>query len=191
MAKVKMAILQGRQEFERRQMVSGDVRVGRALVSAALDKLLTNRHRALVMTGMPVPCVQCQFSTRQKCTVCKGTGWTKCVYPECENGVLAEKRAAGARKITRLNEDAKKKCPRCEGTAEVACEQCKGHGSIACKKCDGSGLALRCARCTGTGLMACSKCKGTGESKGSPCLECKGETVNLCTTCRGEGAMAR
>ncbi len=190
-AKVKMDILQGRQEFERRQMLAGDVRVGRALLPAALDKQLTNRQRALVMTGIPLPCKMCQFSARQSCTACKGSCWAKCANPDCENGILLEKNTSGVRKSTRLNEEAEKKCPRCEGTAEVRCEPCEGTGSIACKKCDGSGLAPRCSRCTGTGLMACSKCKGTGESKGGPCPECKGETVSLCTICRGEGAMVR
>lgn len=190
-AKVKMAILQGRQEFERRQMVEGDVRVGRALVPAALERQLTNRQRALIMTGMPMPCSACQFSARQMCTACKGSGWVKCTNPDCENGVLEERLAAGARRSTRLNEESVKKCPRCEGTAEVRCELCKGNCSIACKKCDGSGVAPRCTRCTGTGLMTCSKCKGTGEVKGATCPECKGETTSLCTTCRGEGAVSR
>ncbi len=190
-SKVKMLILQGRQEFERRQMLKGDVKVGRALAPAALESLLTNRQRALVMTGMPVPCAACQLTGRQTCTVCKGSSWVKCTYPGCSNGVVKETHAASARQSKRLNEEALKKCPRCEGLAEVLCETCKGHGSVACKTCAGSGLAPRCTRCTGTGLMGCSKCKGTGEMKGSPCPECKGETMMLCTTCRGEGALAR
>ena len=188
---VKMAILQGRQEFERRQMLNGDVKVGRALVPAALEKLLNNRQRALVMTGMPVPCEECKLTGRQTCTMCKGTCWMKCTYPGCSKGVLKETRSQDTRQAKRLNEELLKKCPRCEGLAEVPCETCKGRGSVACKKCDGSGLAPRCSRCTGTGLMPCSKCKGAGELKGSPCPECKGETTMLCTTCRGEGALAR
>ncbi len=190
-AKVKMSILQGRQEFERRQMVAGDVKVGRALVPAALEKQLTNRQRALVMTGMPVPCSECQFSARQACTVCRGLCWMKCTYPGCSNGFIKEERSASVKQSKRMNEEMKKKCPRCEGLAEVPCETCKGQGSVACKKCAGSGQAPRCLRCTGTGLMSCSKCNGTGEGKTGPCPECKGETVMLCTTCRGEGALAR
>lgn len=191
-SKVKMAILQGRQEFERRQMLKGDVKAGRALVPSALEKVLSNRQRALVMTGMPMPCDSCQLSARQACAMCKGTCWMKCTYPGCSNGVIKEaKTAAPTRQAKRLNEESIKRCPRCEGLAEVPCETCKGRGSVACKKCDGSGLAPRCSRCTGTGLMNCSKCKGTGEVKGAPCSECKGETMMLCTTCRGEGALAR
>ena len=189
--KVRMAILQGRGEFQRRQMVAGDVRVGQALVPAALETLLTNRQRALVMTGVPVPCSLCQLTGRQKCTTCKGTGWVKCDYPGCVNGEVKEARKSDTRQAKRMNDEGNKKCPRCEGLGEKPCETCKGSGSVACKLCEGSGLAPRCSRCTGTGLATCSKCKGTGEVKGSPCPECKGETVILCTACRGEGAGTR
>jgi len=189
--KSKMAILQGRQEFERRQMVKGDVKVGRAYVPAALEKALTNRQRALVMTGMPLPCGDCQFAARQKCSSCKSTGWMKCTYSGCDEGFIKEARQGAGRVSKRLNEELIKKCPRCEGLAEIPCEVCKGQGNIACKTCDGSGLAARCKRCTGTGLTACSKCKGTGQVKEKPCPECKGENMMMCPSCRGEGALAR
>jgi hypothetical protein len=190
-AKAKMEILQGRQEFEKRQMVEGDVRVGRALVPAELDKVMDNRSRALVMTGMPVPCGSCQLTGRQKCLTCRGSGWVKCTFTGCENGVVKEERNASVRTSKRLNEELTKKCPKCGGLAEVVCEFCRGNGNVACKKCDGSGLAARCNRCTGTGFVTCTKCKGAGELKGVSCPECKGEKVSLCTTCRGEGALAR
>lgn len=190
-AKVKMAILQGRQEFERRQMVAGDVKVGKALVPAALETLLTNRQRALVMTGMPTPCAECQLAGRQTCTACRGSGWIKCDYVGCSKGSVKAEQPGGLRQSKRLNDDLIRKCPRCDGLAEIPCQVCKGHTSVACKKCDGSGLAPRCARCTGTGLMTCPRCKGTGDLKGAVCPECKGETMILCTTCRGEGAVAR
>lgn len=190
-SKVKMEVLQGRQEFERRQMAEGDVRVGRALVPASLDKLLDNRSRAMVMTGIPVPCGECQLTGRQKCATCKGTGWVKCAYSGCVNGLFEEKRSSSSRVSKRLNEEQTKKCPKCGGLAEVPCVNCKGIGNVACSKCDGSGLAARCSRCTGTGLMTCLKCKGRGELKGGPCPECNGEKVSLCSTCRGEGALAR
>lgn len=190
-AKAKMAILQGRSEFERRQMVEGDVKLGRALVPAKLEALLTNRQRALVMTGMPTPCSSCQLTGRQTCTACKGSGWEKCDYEGCENGTIKETRKSGSRQSKRMNEEVTKRCPQCEGSGEVPCKTCQGSGSVACKHCDGGGLAPRCSRCTGTGVMTCAKCKGAGEVKGSPCPDCKGETVILCTTCRGEGAVAR
>lgn len=190
-AKAKMEILQGRQEFERRQMAGGDVRVGRTLVPSELDKVLDAKSRALVMTGMPAPCVSCQLTGRQKCATCKGSGWVACTYSGCQNGVVEEKRNSSARVSKRLNDEESKKCPKCGGLAEVPCSLCKGVGNVACTKCDGSGLAARCSRCTGTGLMTCGKCKGTGELKGGPCPECNGEKVSLCTTCRGEGAGAR
>jgi len=191
-SKVKMSILQGRQEFERRQMVAGEVRVGRALLPAELDARLSNRQRALVMTGMPIPCGACQLTGRQACTACKATGWQKCDYDGCDNGVMKPPRqATRSRQAKRLNEEQLIKCPKCGGMGEIVCAACKGYGSVSCKECDGSGQAKRCQRCTGTGIAPCSKCKGTGEMKGKPCPECKGETVTLCTACRGEGAVAR
>ena len=190
-AKVKMAILQGRREFERRQMVTGDVRVGQALVPASLDAVLTNRQRTLVMTGIPVPCSSCQLTGRQKCVTCQGSGWVKCDYTGCEHGEIKATKKTSARSSKRLNEEETAKCPQCDGLGEMPCKTCKGVGNIACKTCDGSGVAPRCTRCSGTGLATCSKCRGSGQVKGAPCPECKGETVILCTTCRGEGAVAR
>lgn len=189
-SKSKMAVQQGRGEFERRQMVAGDVRVGRAFVPAALDALLTNRQRALVMTGMPVPCSACQLTGRQACTVCKGTGWVKCSYTGCQHGEVKVVDKSG-RQAKRSDEGKVEMCPKCEGIGEVPCEACKGSGSVACKRCDGSGKAPECSRCKGTGFAPCTKCKGTGEVKGEVCTECKGETVVLCSNCRGEGAVAR
>lgn len=190
-AKVKMAILQGRREFERRQMVTGDVRVGQALVPTALDTVLTNRQRALVMTGIPVPCSSCQLTGRQKCTTCQGTGWVKCDYTGCVHGEIKVTQKSGTRAAKRLNEEETSKCPQCDGLGEIPCKTCKGVGNVVCKTCDGSGVAPRCTRCTGTGLAVCPKCRGAGQVKGVPCSECKGETVILCPTCRGEGAVTR
>ncbi len=190
-AKVKMAILQGRAEFERRQMVAGDVRVGRALVPKSLEGLLTNRQRALVMTGVPVPCKSCQLTGRQACTACRASGWVPCTASGCDDGVLRETQTATTRTAKRLNDEQVKRCPRCDGVGEIPCPTCRGQCSIACKTCDGSGHAPRCARCSATGLMVCPKCKSTGEVKGAPCPECKGEGEVLCTACRGEGATIR
>ena len=190
-SKAKMQLLQGRAEFEQRQMVAGDVKVGRVLVPPALEKLLSNRQRALVMTGMPMPCSECRQTTRQACTACRGSGWKPCDFEGCSQGVLKETRRSGARKEKRMNEEAVKKCPRCDGLGDIPCPTCKGSRSVACSKCDGSGLAPRCTRCTGTGLMQCRRCKGTGDVKGTPCPECKGETQVLCSACQGEGAQSR
>lgn len=188
---VKMAILRGRGEFERQKMVEGEVKLGRAYVPTALEKPMTNRQRALVMTGMPSPCPACQFTGRQACTTCRGAGWVSCDYEGCEHGVLKETKKSGARVEKRMNEEQVKKCPKCEGLGEIFCSVCKGTGSVACKKCGGSGLAPRCSRCSGSGLLTCPKCKGTGSVKGETCPECKGETVILCPTCHGEGAISR
>lgn len=195
-SKVKMSIQQGRQEFERRQMLAGEVRLGRALVPAALEGQLSNRQRALVMTGVPVPCGACQLTGRQRCSACEGTGWTECDSEDCENGALRPQRQTGGsysrtRTQKLIGDEPVKKCPRCEGLGDIPCVACKGSGSVVCKVCDGSGQAKRCTRCTGTGLASCAKCKGTGELKGKPCPECKGEKMSLCSACRGEGAVAR
>ncbi|MDD4102092.1 MAG: hypothetical protein PHU80_05600 [Kiritimatiellae bacterium] len=187
----KMAILQGREGFERSRMVAGDVRVGRSFMPAALEARLSNRQRALVMTGMPVPCAACQLTARQACRACRGTGWVKCDNSGCRQGVLQPERRSGVRPERRLNEEQERRCPRCKGLGEVKCGVCQGSKGVVCEKCGGSGLGARCQRCTGSGLMTCTKCRGTGEVKGAPCSECKGEGVILCTTCRGEGALAR
>ncbi len=189
--KAKMLVVQGRSEFDRRQMVAGDVRVGRVWVSPDLDRVLTNRQRALIMTGMPTPCRECRLTGRQTCAACRGSGWKPCDGEGCDHGILKETRRAGSRKEKRMNEESAKKCPRCGGSGECPCSICKGAGSVACSTCDGSGLAPRCARCTGTGILSCSKCKGTGTVKGDTCPACKGENMTLCPTCRGEGALAR
>ncbi len=189
--KLKTAILQGRDEFERSRMVAGEVRVGRAFMPAALEAMLSNRQRALVMTGMPVPCPACQLTARQSCRACRGTGWVKCDYPGCRQGVLQKERMTGARPERRLNEEQNRRCPKCNGLGEIKCAVCQGSKGVACDKCGGSGLAARCQRCMGSGLMTCTKCRGTGAVKGVLCAECKGEGVILCTTCRGEGARAR
>jgi len=187
----KAAVLRGREGFERSRTVAGDVRVGRAFMPAALEALLSVRQRALVMTGVPVPCAACQLTGRQPCRACRGTGWVKCDYPGCRQGMLQAERKTGARQERRLNDDLERRCPECGGLGEVKCGVCLGSKSVVCEKCGGSGLGARCQRCTGSGLMTCSKCRGSGAVKGAPCAECKGEGVTLCTTCRGEGALAR
>ena len=187
----KALLLQGRAEFERRQMLAGEVRLGRAFIPAAVEKLLQNPQRALVMTGMQAPCDSCQGTTRQVCTGCRGLRWTKCTYTGCRNGEVEVKRKQGEIVSKRLNETGGAKCPQCAGLAEVMCKLCEGHASVACQKCSGSGTAARCTRCTGTGLQECSKCKGTGSVKDVPCVECGGDRVVLCATCRGEGARAK
>jgi hypothetical protein len=187
-SQLKQMILSGRAECERRQLVAGDVRVGRALVPSALEKDLSVKQRALVMTGMPTPCPLCQLSGRQTCTKCRGTGLEKCTFTGCRNGIIEEKTTDRTRKETRMNQEAVSRCQRCNGLGEMACSVCAGNGGVACKGCDGSGKAKECSRCSATGLLPCQTCKGTGETKGVPCITCKGEKEMLCTTCRGEGA---
>lgn len=188
----KALVLKGRTEFENRQVVAGWVRVGRAMVPTELDKVLTTTQRALVMTAMPTPCAECVFSGRESCNSCRGSGWQRCNYPNCRDGVLEVRATArAARRETRMNQEAVERCPRCNGLGEIACDICKGVGSVVCRKCGGSGLAKECPRCSATGLVTCQKCRGSGEVRGAPCPDCKGERVMLCTSCRGEGAVAR
>ena len=77
-------------------MVAGDVKVGRVLVPPALDKLLSNQQRALIMTGMPMPCRECQQTARQACTACRGSGWKPCDF-EGVRKVCSRRRAEPAR----------------------------------------------------------------------------------------------
>ena len=190
-SQLKQLILSGRAEFERRQLVAGDVRVGRALVPFALEKDLSVNQRARVMTGMPTPCSSCQHSGRQACTKCRSTGLEKCTFTGCRNGIIEEGADSRSRKETRVNQEAVSRCQRCNGLGEITCAVCNGSGGVACSRCDGSGKAKECTRCSATGLMPCQPCKGTGEAKGVLCASCKGEREMLCTTCRGEGALAR
>ena len=187
----KAALLQGRGEFERRQMLAGEVRLGRAFVPAEMEAMLRNPQRALVMTGMQIPCDACQGTARQPCTTCRGTRWVKCTYTGCKNGEVPVQTKPGEIATKRLNEANATKCPKCLGQGEIICQQCEGNASVDCQKCSGSGTAPRCARCSGTGLQECTKCKGTGRAKDAPCVECGGDGVILCTTCRGEGARAK
>jgi len=188
----KTAFLQGRGEFERRQMLAGEVRLGRAFVPSALEKMLLIPQRALVMTGMQVPCDSCRGTARQVCTACKGTRWVKCPHTGCRNGEV-DPPAPKKGEITsrRINEENATRCPRCGGLGEIACAPCEGNGSVPCVPCAGSGTAPRCVRCTATGLQECQKCKGTGQIRAAACMDCGGGGIALCTACRGEGVKAK
>ena len=187
----KTTLLQGRGEFERKQMLAGEVRLGHAFVPAELEKLLLIPQRALVMTGMQVPCDSCRGTARQPCTTCKGTRWVKCPHTGCRNGVIDVPVKRDVITTKRINEEDTTKCPRCAGFGEIVCGPCDGNGSIPCVQCAGSGTAPRCVRCTATGLQECQKCKGTGKIKDAPCADCNGGGIALCTTCRGEGAKTK
>lgn len=193
-AQIKTDLLRGRTLFEQRRMLADEARLGRVYVPAELEKLLTNKQRALVMTGFFPPCESCQGIGAMVCTVCKGQRWIKCPFTGCRNGrITVSTTQTNTRKEVRLNDTPEDKsiCPRCFGVGEIRCHQCDARGSIACKACSGSGQAVRCTRCLGVGVTECSRCKGLGKMKDSPCLECKGEGFILCSNCRGEGARSR
>jgi len=190
--KVKADLARAQAEFERIRTAARDVRLGRVMVPAEMERMLNMRMRAKIMTARPVPCGNCQGSMRQLCTVCKGDGWVKCTYATCKNGELSEVKQTQTMVSKRLNDSDIKKCPRCQGTGEVPCVKCEGSGSVPCQYCSGSGYAARCTKCSGAGLEECRNCKGSGQDrKGSPCAVCKGECVVLCSMCKGEGARSK
>ena len=190
--KVKADLARAQAEFDRIRTAARDVRVGRVMIPAEMDGLLTTRMRAKIMTAWSVPCGTCQGTMRQLCTVCKGDGWVKCAYANCKNGELAEVKKTETITSKRLNDSEIKKCPRCQGTGEVPCVKCEGSGSVPCQQCSGSGCAARCTKCSGAGLEACRTCKGAGlDRNGAPCSVCKGECVVLCSMCKGEGARSK
>ena len=193
--RTKAELLRGRTEYEQRRMLAGESRLGRLFVLPELEKLLTARQRALVMTGYSSPCDSCQGLGTMSCSTCRGERWIKCPGTGCKSGRIdLPKTQTNERKEIRLNETAidKSICPRCNGIGDVRCPKCEASGSVACKSCSGSGQAIRCTRCLGVGVQECTRCKGQGKMKeGSPCADCKGEGAVLCTNCRGEGARTR
>jgi len=193
-AQIKTDLLRGRSDYEQRRLLAGDARLGRVIVPAGMEKLLTAKQRALVMTGFFPPCDACQGIGAMTCTGCRGERWIKCSASGCKNGrVDGPKTETSTRKEVRLNDTPEDKtiCPRCYGIGEVRCSKCDARGSVACTTCSGSGQAVRCIRCLGLGLMDCTRCKGLGKIKDSPCADCRGEGSVLCPNCRGEGARIR
>jgi len=191
---IKTDLLRGRTEYEQRRMLAGEAKLGRVFIPAEMEKMLTAKQRALVMTGFFPPCDYCQGIGAMVCTGCRGERWVKCPYSGCKNGRIdLPKDQENTRKEVRLNDTAVDKsiCPRCHGVGEIRCAKCDARGSVACKTCSGSGQAVRCTRCLGVGVTECTRCKGEGKIKGSPCVDCKGEGSILCTNCRGEGARTR
>jgi len=191
--RIKMAVLKGRQSFEQQAMVAGDVKLGRVYLSAELGEKLDLEQRVLVMTGMPSPCKECQFTGLALCRGCKGTKWEKCPSENCKAGVIEE--AAGTAKSymkkKRLNGEISESCGRCEGSGEIPCRICQGKGGVICAKCGGTGEAPRCARCSGIGLITCTKCSGSGKVKDAECSKCAGQGKFLCTSCNGEGSVSK
>jgi hypothetical protein len=193
-AQIKTDLLRGRSEYEQRRLLAGESRLGQVIVPTELQKLLTVKQRALVMTGFFPPCDACQGIGAMVCTTCRGERWIKCPLSGCKNGRIdVPETQTNTRKEVRMNDTSEDKtiCPRCYGISEIRCQKCDARGSIACKTCSGSGQAMRCIRCLGVGVAECTRCKGLGKIKDSPCVDCKGEGSVLCTNCRGEGARIR
>lgn len=191
---IKTDLLQGRREFDERRMLAGDAKIGRVFAPADLEKYLTAKQRAQVMTGFFPPCDSCQGVGAMVCTGCRGERWVKCPFSGCKNGRIdVQKTETNTRKEVRLNDTPEDKtiCPRCHGVGEIRCPKCDARGSVACQACSGSGQPPRCTRCLGLGVQDCTRCKGEGKLKGSPCVDCKGEGSVLCANCRGEGARTR
>jgi hypothetical protein len=189
-----MNVLKGRQTFEQQEMVAGHRKMGRAYVSEDLFNALSQRQRVMVMTGMPSPCKECQYTGLETCHECKGTRWEDCPSDNCKDGIIEESNSSTSRsymKKKRLNGDLQELCGMCRGWGEIPCRVCQGKGCEICEECGGTGEAPRCARCSGTGLMGCTRCNGTGKYKEEECSKCSGEGEFLCTTCKGEGSVSR
>jgi len=191
--RIQMNVLKGRQAFEQESMVAGNRKLGRAYVSEELLGKLDLRHQVLVMTGMPAPCKNCQYTGLETCKSCRGSRWEECPADNCKDGVIEAPTSSGSgyMKKKRLNGEVQEKCGMCEGWGEVPCRACQGKGCQICDKCGGTGQAPRCARCSGIGLMKCSRCNGTGDYKGEKCSKCSGEGEFMCSTCKGEGSVSR
>lgn len=191
--RIKMNVLKGRQSFEQLCMVAGEVKQGRVYLSEELAGKLDMEQRALVMTGLPAPCKECQHTGLQVCRSCKGLKWEKCPADNCREGVI-EQTTSGSRSAMnkkRLNASLVETCGRCEGSGEIPCRICQGKGSVICVKCGGTGDAPLCARCSGTGLFTCTRCSGTGKYRDEPCSRCAGEGKFFCTSCNGEGSISK
>ncbi|MFA7173878.1 MAG: hypothetical protein WC340_10780 [Kiritimatiellia bacterium] len=190
--RIKMNVLKGRQSFEQMCMVAGEVKQGRVYLSEELVGKLDIEQRALVMTGLPVPCKECQHTGLQICRSCKGLKWERCPADNCKGGVI-ERPAGGLRGTVkkRLNDPLVEICGRCEGSGEIPCRICQGKGSVICVKCGGTGEAPPCARCSGIGLVTCTRCGGTGKYRDEICSKCAGEGKFLCTSCKGEGSVSK
>jgi hypothetical protein len=192
--RIKMNVLKGRQSFEQRMMVGNHRKLGRASVSEELYAALSLRQRVLVMTGIPAPCENCQYTGLDTCRECRGSGWVKCPVANCKNGIVEDDvRSSGGSSIKkkRLNEDTRKICGVCQGLGEIPCRVCQGTGCEICKDCGGTGEGPRCNKCQGTGLIDCPRCGGTGQYKGERCDKCAGEGVIICSGCKGEGTVSR
>ncbi len=191
--RIKMNVLQGRQTFEQQCMVAGFRSLGRAYVSEEIFNALSLRERVMVMTGIPAPCKDCQYTGLELCRGCKGTGWDKCPAKNCKDGVIevSSSSTRGQMKKKRLNAEVQEKCGVCQGWGEIPCRMCQGTGCRICAKCGGTGEAPRCKRCSGGGLMTCTRCNGTGKHKSEECGKCSGEGDLICPTCRGEGSVSR
>lgn len=191
--RIKMNVLKGRQTFDQQCMVAGYHKLGRAYVSEELFGLLSLRQRVTVMTGIPAPCKECQYTGLDRCRGCKGTGWEKCPAENCKDGVIEAPSSSsrGHMKKKRLNAVVNEKCGMCQGWGEIPCRICQGSGCRICEKCGGTGEAPRCKRCSGVGLITCARCNGTGKYKGKDCGKCSGEGDFLCPTCKGEGSVSR
>ena len=191
--RIKMNYLKGRQTFEQQCMVAGYVKLGRAYVPEDIFSALSLRQRVLVMTGIPAPCKDCQYTGLDVCRECKGTGWEDCPAENCKDGVIEESSSSSrsSMKKKRLNGEVQEKCGICQGWGEIPCRMCQGKGCRICDECGGTGEAPRCKRCSGTGLATCTRCNGTGKYKGEECSKCSGEGEFVCPTCKGEGSVSR
>lgn len=186
---LRVALGQGRRDFEVRQQAAGRVAVGRAWVPPALAAQLALPAQVLLRSAAAAPCKDCQGIGRQTCATCRGLCRTKCRQTGCDGGWIIKKSTNVLTPKTALRQ--RTPCPSCQGTGWTACSGCRGSGAVACAACQGSGQPPRCTRCGGEGTAICTRCRGAGRVGKVACESCGGVGQTLCTSCYGEGRLSR
>jgi hypothetical protein len=186
---LRLALAQGRRDFELLEQAAGRVTVGRAWVPPALAAQLDLAGQVLLRTAAAAPCTACLGIGRQTCTVCRGLGRTKCRQTGCEDGWVVRKPTNTLASKNALRQ--RVACSACQGTGWSACATCRASGAVVCSACQGSGQPPRCNRCGGEGTVACTRCRGSGRVGEAVCDSCHGTQRVLCTTCHGEGRLSR
>lgn len=88
-------------------------------------------------------------------------------------------------------QQARHKCPICDGRGFGKCFPCRGTGRSNCTSCGGRGQ-IKCIPCGGRGFQRCTMCQGTGFNSlaGARCVTCQGTGLYRCSSCLGSGGFA-
>jgi DnaJ-class molecular chaperone len=186
---LRVAIAQGRRDFETRQQAAGRVACGRVWVPPQILERLDVRAQALLRTACPTPCAACMGLGVQDCAKCRGAARVKCTQSGCTDGWVLRKESnvlLGKGAVQR-----KERCPSCQGTGFAPCTECRGVGTAPCRACNGTGRGASCEGCGGQGWALCAKCQGNGVVSGAVCPVCRGSNETLCPKCRGDGCAGK